>query len=315
MVFKKLHKNKFINFILIILVLAIISYFFINYYFKKQEGLTNKNDKCKKGCEIPKDKCCTGNQFVNMKTGSSMDFPVCTNYSNNSLDYCQVDSDCKSCKPFVCDDSSTCGPDNHLKPFTPCEGTTYGCCPDGVTISNKTGSNCNNINNNNNNNNNNKNNNNNIGGCQGTRYGCCPDGITASNNSGSNCPCKPGDLGCDPSTYGPSNQPKGNKWSKIGQKVGKEIADGFSLDKTEKKKKKNNNHYDHSSENSNIFNQWGNDISNFGSNMSNDISNFGSNMSNDISNIGSNVSNDISNFGSSVTNDISNVGNNLMNMF
>ena len=44
MVFKKLHKNKFINFILIILVLGIISYFFINYYFKKQEGLTNKND-------------------------------------------------------------------------------------------------------------------------------------------------------------------------------------------------------------------------------------------------------------------------------
>ena len=84
MVFKKLHKNKFINFILIILVLGIISYFFINYYFKKQEGLTNKNDKCKKGCEIPKDKCCSGNQFVNMKTGSSMDFPVCTNYSNNS---------------------------------------------------------------------------------------------------------------------------------------------------------------------------------------------------------------------------------------
>ena len=35
MVFKKLHKNKFINFILIILVLGIISYFFINYYFKK----------------------------------------------------------------------------------------------------------------------------------------------------------------------------------------------------------------------------------------------------------------------------------------
>jgi len=273
MVFKKLHKNKFINFILIILVLGIISYFFINYYFKKQEGLTNKNNKCKKGCEIPKDKCCSGNQFVNMNNGSSMDFPVCTNYSNNSLDYCQVDSDCKSCKPFVCDDSSSCGPDNHLGPITPCEETTHGCCPDGITKSNKTGSNCNNSSNNKNNknnknNNNNNNNNNNIGGCEGTRYGCCPDGVTASNNSGSNCPCKPGDLGCDPSTYGPSSEPKGNKWSKIGKKVGKEIADGFSLDKTEKKNKKHHHHHhDHSSENSNIFNQWGDDISNFGNDL------------------------------------------------
>ncbi len=272
MVFKKLHKNKFINFILIILVLGIISYFFINYYFKKQEGLTNKNNKCKKGCEIPKDKCCSGNQFVNMNNGSSMDFPVCTNYSNNSLDFCHVDSDCSGCKPFVCDASSTCGPDDHLDPFTPCEGTTHGCCPDGITKSNKTGSNCNNSSNNknnnkNNNNNTNNSNNSNIGGCQGTRYGCCPDGVTASNSSGSNCPCKPGDLGCDPSTYGPSSEPKGNKWSKIGKKVGKEIADGFSLDKTEKKNKKHHHHHDHSSENSNIFNQWGNDISNFGNEL------------------------------------------------
>lgn len=261
MVFKKLHKNKFINFILIILVLSIISYFFINYYFKKQEGLTNKNNKCKKGCEIPKDKCCAGNKFVNMNNGSSMDFPVCTNYSNNSLEFCQVDSDCSGCKPFVCDESSTCGTDNHLGPFTPCEGTTNGCCPDGITKSNKTGSNCNNSCNNKNSNNGN------ISGCQGTRYGCCPDGVTASNSSGSNCPCKPGDLGCDPSTYEPSSEPKGNKWLKIGKKVGKEIADGFSLDKTEKKNKKHHYHHDHSSENSNIFNQWGNDISNFGNEL------------------------------------------------
>ena len=295
MVFKKLHKNKFINFILIILVLGIISYFFINYYFKKQEGLTNKNNKCKKGCEIPKDKCCSGNQFKNMNLGTSMDFPVCTNTSNSSPDYCQVDSDCESCKPFVCNESPNCGPDNHLGPFTPCEGTTYGCCDDGFTASNEKGSNCGKSNNNNNNNNSNNNSNiggcqgtrfgccpdgvtpsnssgsncGNIGGCEGTRYGCCPDGVTASNNSGSNCPCKPGDLGCDPSTYGPSSQPKGNKWSKIGKKVGKEIADGFSLDKTEKKNKKHHHHHhhDHSSENSNIFNQWGNDISNFGNEL------------------------------------------------
>ena len=58
------------------------------------------------------------------------------------------------------------------------------------TAANKNGSNCSS--------------NNMLGGCESTRYGCCR-WKTASNKNGSNCSgFKPGDLGCDPSTYGPT---------------------------------------------------------------------------------------------------------------
>ena len=75
-----------------------------------------------------------------------------------------------------------------------CEGTRYGCCPDGITASSQDGSNCNG-----------SSKNNMLGGCEGTRYGCCPDGITASSQDGSN--CKTGSKnnmlgGCEGTRYG-----------------------------------------------------------------------------------------------------------------
>lgn len=56
-----------------------------------------------------------------------------------------------------------------------CSGTRYGCCPDGVTTSNQTGSNC-------------PSSSKPVGGCSTTQYGCCPDGVTASNKDATNCP-------------------------------------------------------------------------------------------------------------------------------
>ena len=70
-----------------------------------------------------------------------------------------------------------------------CAGTQYGCCPDNVTASNASGSNCtppipptS------------------IGGCAGTQYGCCPDNITSKNADGSN--CDPPPTSCTTSQYG-----------------------------------------------------------------------------------------------------------------
>ena len=70
----------------------------------------------------------------------------------------------------------------HNRWYGGCDGTRYGCCPDGVTVKeDQWGSNCvprqrhhhhdQDY----------------VGGCRGTRYGCCPDGVTASNSDGSNC--------------------------------------------------------------------------------------------------------------------------------
>lgn len=68
-----------------------------------------------------------------------------------------------------------------------CDGTRWGCCGDGVTASNKTGSNCppehhhhkkrhhhhdRHM----------------VGGCGGTRYGCCPgSSVSRADRNGSNC--------------------------------------------------------------------------------------------------------------------------------
>ena len=50
---------------------------------------------------------------------------------------------------------------------TACGKTRYGCCPDGITVSNSDRLNC-------------------ATECQSTPYGCCPDGTT-SNIDQSNC--------------------------------------------------------------------------------------------------------------------------------
>ena len=65
-----------------------------------------------------------------------------------------------------------------------CQGTQFGCCPDGVTSkSDQNGSNCTTsppsaqLP---------------VGGCQGTQFGCCPDGVTSkSDQNGSNCTTSP----------------------------------------------------------------------------------------------------------------------------
>ena len=43
MIFKKLHKNKFINLGLLLLGFLIVAYFFKNYYFDKRAGQNRIN--------------------------------------------------------------------------------------------------------------------------------------------------------------------------------------------------------------------------------------------------------------------------------
>lgn len=81
----------------------------------------------------------------------------------------------------------------------PCNQSTYGCCPDNITLSNATGSNCN-------------------GSavrppmCSRTQYGCCPDGNTVSNVDRSNCvgSCAYSLYGCCPNGVTISNQDRSN---------------------------------------------------------------------------------------------------------
>jgi len=59
-------------------------------------------------------------------------------------------------------------PDYWVSSYTqPCSLSTYGCCDDGFTTSNSTGSNCK--------------------ACEDTTYGCCPDGMTAKTSGTDDC--------------------------------------------------------------------------------------------------------------------------------
>lgn len=70
----------------------------------------------------------------------------------------------------------------HNRWYGGCDGTRYGCCPDGVTVKeDQWGSNCVPSHHHH------HHDQDYVGGCRGTRYGCCPDGVTASNSDGSNC--------------------------------------------------------------------------------------------------------------------------------
>jgi len=74
-----------------------------------------------------------------------------------------------------------------------CATTQYGCCPDGTTVSISDGSNC-------------------IKGCSNTEFGCCPNGVTISNKDRSNCDvpsCVGTKYGCCPNGMA-SNQNRSN---------------------------------------------------------------------------------------------------------
>lgn len=86
MIFKKLHKNKFINLGLLIIGLLIVAYFYKNYYFdKRKEGLVNK---CPKGC-VPDDSV-----DGNCQDGQCP--MICPNPDIGGSG-CQYDSDCNYC--------------------------------------------------------------------------------------------------------------------------------------------------------------------------------------------------------------------------
>jgi len=86
MIFKKLHKNKFINLGLLLLGFLIIAYFFKNYYFdKRKEGLVNK---CPKGC-VPDDS-------VDGNCHNGICPMICPNPDIGGSG-CQYDSDCNNC--------------------------------------------------------------------------------------------------------------------------------------------------------------------------------------------------------------------------
>ena len=86
MIFKKLHKNKFINLGLLLLGFLIVAYFFKNYYFdKRKEGLANN---CPKGCV--KDDSVDGNCHNGVCP------MICPNPDIGGSG-CQYDSDCNNC--------------------------------------------------------------------------------------------------------------------------------------------------------------------------------------------------------------------------
>jgi hypothetical protein len=69
--------------------------------------------------------------------------------------------------------------DPNAVPLT-CQNTEFGCCPDGVTVSNKTKTNC---------------------GCAKSAFGCCPDGSN-KNSDGTCTPYNPNPLPCNQTEYG-----------------------------------------------------------------------------------------------------------------
>ena len=76
MIFKKLHKNKVMNCVLLIVAIGIIFYFFTNYYFNTKEGLTNSNDSKNNIFEnLGQD---IKNEFNNVTSG------IDSNYDNDS---------------------------------------------------------------------------------------------------------------------------------------------------------------------------------------------------------------------------------------
>jgi len=88
-------------------------------------------------------------------------------------------------------ESATASPSSSTTPMT-CTDTTYGCCPDGVTVSDKNKLNC---------------------GCAKSTYGCCPDG--SDKNEDGSCPTVEtidNTIPCNQSTYGccPDNRTLSN---------------------------------------------------------------------------------------------------------
>ena len=67
-----------------------------------------------------------------------------------------------------------------------CAGTRHGCCSDGVTSSNKNGSNC--PPEKNHHHHHHHHDRHMVGGCAGTRYGCCPgSSVARADRNGTNC--------------------------------------------------------------------------------------------------------------------------------
>ena len=77
------------------------------------------------------------------------------------------------------DGATTNSVDTNAVPLT-CQNSEFGCCPDGVTVSDKNKLNC---------------------GCAKSPYGCCPDG-SIKNADGTCTPYNPNPLPCNQTEYG-----------------------------------------------------------------------------------------------------------------
>ena len=118
------------------------------------------------GCAGTKFGCCPDNSTPKLNLQGSNCGPIVYNTCALTQYGCCPYSDIP--KSNVSGSNCPISPDD-------CEQSEYGCCPNGTTYSNKTGSNCTQVNNP-------------IGGCAGTQYGCCPNGKTAKENTyGTNC--------------------------------------------------------------------------------------------------------------------------------
>ena len=107
---------------------------------------------------------------------------TCTPYNPSTLPCNQTEFGCCPDEITISDATGTnCGTDNRVQPPL-CSRTQYGCCPDGTSVSNKDRSNC-------------------PGSCAFSQYGCCPNGVTISNKDRSNCNvpiCTTTRFGCCP---------------------------------------------------------------------------------------------------------------------